>query len=248
MKLADLSQNDQMLVQTEFPAQLEKEAAAEAQLVNELYSTGFSKLASETIEMIEKGAEEAEAEGDSDDDDDDDKEDYKEKMDEGEKKEAAARGAFIARGYIDGLMKEGQAKANDPYHYVYDLLAEKVAHDPNMSEQEKIAAAEFLGHLKVGNVKLKMLGGAIRDAAQTMGNKAVAAGKDVGSKAMKRYKDIGRDAQIAATGSAKSRFGGKMVPQGKKTRAKAGLRALGKMTPELAAAGGAGYMMSGKKK
>lgn len=253
MKFQDLNQNDQMLVQTKFPASLEKEAAAEAGLVHELYSTGFSKLAAQTVSMIEKAAEEGEEEGEEEEGEESEKKDegYKEKMDEGEKKEAAARGAFIARGYIDGLMKQGAARTGDPYYYIYDLLAEKVAHHPEMSQQEKMAAADILGKLKsgVGAARGMFSSGAAKAKA------AVPQGAKDKAKAVKEHyqKRMGgaKDDAMMAAGYAKGQSGnyrGMIIPKGE--RAKALGRAAKAVAPEAAGVaalgGGTMYAMNNR--
>lgn len=125
MKVTDLNEEDQALVNKDFPAELEKWAAEEASKATELYTTGFDKLASEAANELDKLAEEDKEK----EEEDEEESEAAKKLDEGEKKEAAARGAFIARGYIDGLMKEGQERHEDPYHYLYPALSEKTGMD-----------------------------------------------------------------------------------------------------------------------
>ena len=111
------------LMNTQFPTELEKEAAAEAEKVQELYSVGFSKFASETADTMDKLAEESNEE----ESEESEEEEKKEKLSEEHKKEASARAAFIARGYIDGLMKEGSERHGDELHYLYPAIYEKLA-------------------------------------------------------------------------------------------------------------------------
>lgn len=121
MKFEELSQEDQMLVQTQFPAELEKQASAEIKMAQELYSAGFSKFATATAEALEKLAEEEKEPKEEEE------KEHEKKLDEEQKKEASARGAFIARGYIDGLMKLGQENYGDEYAYLYPFIQEKMA-------------------------------------------------------------------------------------------------------------------------
>lgn len=120
MKFEELSKEDQLLVQTTFPEGLEKEASAEITMAQELYSAGFSKFASETAEALEKLAKEEK-------DEEEEEHEHEKKLDEGQKKEASARGAFIAKGYIDGLMKLGKDNYQDEYAYLYPFIEEKIA-------------------------------------------------------------------------------------------------------------------------
>jgi len=119
MKFEELTKEDQTLVNTKFPEALEKDAAAEAEMINELYLTGFDKLAAEAAEAVDEHEKEEKAK--------EKEEKEKPELKEEHKKEASARGAFIARGYIDGLMKLGEEKHQDPFHYLYPALQEKLA-------------------------------------------------------------------------------------------------------------------------
>jgi hypothetical protein len=121
MKFEELSQEDQMLVQTQFPEELEKSASAEISLAQELYTAGFSKFASATAEALEKLAEEGK------ESDEEEEKEHEKKLDEDQKKEASARGAFIARGYIDGLKKLGSDNYGDEMAYLYPFIQEKMA-------------------------------------------------------------------------------------------------------------------------
>lgn len=111
-----LSAEQQELLDTQFPAEMEKEAAAQAALISDLYSTGFSKLASAACDEMDEKEKEEEKE-----------EHHKKPLEEKHEKEASDRGAFIARGYIDGLMKEGSERHDDELHYLYPFIAEKLA-------------------------------------------------------------------------------------------------------------------------
>lgn len=114
MKRADLTAEQKTLLGTKFPAELEKEAEQQVKISQEMYTTGFSKMAAEAADNMDEEEEESKSEADK-------------KLDEEQKKEASARGAFIARGYVDGLKKQGQDRHGDPLHYFYPSIIEKVA-------------------------------------------------------------------------------------------------------------------------
>jgi len=167
MKITDLSRDDQALVQTQFPAELEKEAAEQVKVAQELYSTGFAKFASETADMLDKLAEEAEKEEKEEGKEDE----HEKKLNEEQKKEAAARGQFIARGFIDGLKKLGSERYNDEMAYLYPFVNEKLA---------------FMGKA-LSDMGTKAVG-----AVQSAGLKAHMAGKHMGGKAGKALETAGR--------------------------------------------------------
>lgn len=155
MKITDLSAEDQALLNTEFPAELQKEAQAEVEKANDLYAVGFDKIASEMAD-------------DADKKEDEEKEEKKE-LSEEHKKEAAARGAFIARGVIDGLMKLGSERHGDELHYLYPAISEKLAMD--MKKVKELASA----------AKAKM---------QSAASKAKASAQAAGSKAKEKAKEV----------------------------------------------------------
>lgn len=156
MKFEDLSAEDQALLNTDFPEEIEKQAAAEVALAQDLYASGFAKLASESADAMDKVAEEEEEE---------EKEKPENKLDEEEKKEAAARGAFIAQGYIDGLKKLGSDRHGDENHYIYPFIAEKLA----AGGMEAGRVASFLSKLKssagAGAGKAKAMAGKGKEKA-----------------------------------------------------------------------------------
>lgn len=157
MRFEDLSPEDQKIATMDFPAEMEKEAMDKIAMTQELYQTGMNKLAMETAKEMDE-ADEAEKKEES--------EKPENKLDEGEKKEAAARGAFIARGYIDGLRKEGAANHGDEFHYLYPFIAEKVAMRMPNFKGGKDKVMEFLraqgskgmGHARAAGTKAKALG------------------------------------------------------------------------------------------
>lgn len=127
MKITDLSAEDQALLKTQFPAELEKEASEHVKIAQEMYSTGFSKFAAETAAELDKLAEEAEKEEKEHKEHDDKEKEMMKKMTEEHKKEASARGAFIAQGFVDGLKKLGTDKYKDENAYLQPFINEKLA-------------------------------------------------------------------------------------------------------------------------
>jgi hypothetical protein len=229
LEMKNLSYDDRMLVNTQFPAELEKEAAAEAAMINDLYSYGYEKVASSTIDFIEKGAEEGETKEEEKKEEtaEENKEDYKEKLNEEEKKEASVRGAFIARGFVDRLVKEGQDRYNDPYFFFYDMINEKVAQEIALCKEANEAKAM----------------GRVAKFLQASKEKALAAAgkaKNLGGKAVGAVKSE----------AAKTREGfGKMMDKNlsKSDRAKAAIRPVGYTAGALGAAGYGAKKVLGKK-
>lgn len=118
VKYEDLSPKDQELLNTDFGDEIEKQAAEKVAMAQDLYAAGFQKLAAESADEMDEADKEEKKEEESK---------PEKKLDEEEKKEASARGAFIAKGYIDGLKKLGSDRHGDENHYLYPFLAEKLA-------------------------------------------------------------------------------------------------------------------------
>jgi hypothetical protein len=114
----DLTKEQQALLDTQFPAEIEKQAAAEAAMAFELYEVGFEKMASEAAEKMDEEAKEEK------------KEEDKKELSEEQEKEAQSRAAFIARGFIDGLMEKGASQHGNAYHYLIPAISDKLAADP----------------------------------------------------------------------------------------------------------------------
>lgn len=160
MELKDLSKADQDLVNTQFPEDLEKQAAAEVAVAGECMNVGAS-LAASSVEELEKFAAEKEEE----------EEDHEKKLDEEHKKEGSIRGAFVARAYINNLIKEGQEKHNDPWTYLAPLIVEKYAMSGRM-EAAKAFASKMKGKASEG-------AGKVLHKMKDFGGKAVEKGKAV---------------------------------------------------------------------
>lgn len=79
MKFEELSKEDQELVNTDFGADLEKQAAEEIAEAVELYNMGFEKLAAEDVKAVEEEEKKKEEEEEND---------PVNKLTEGQKKEA----------------------------------------------------------------------------------------------------------------------------------------------------------------
>ncbi|NDC22581.1 MAG: hypothetical protein EBZ49_00400 [Proteobacteria bacterium] len=160
MTYEQLSAEDQALLDTQFPAELEKEAAAELQQAQELYSIGFEKLAVEAADTLDKLAEEKEEEEEKEE---------KPELSEEHKKEAAARASFIARAYCDGLMKLGQERHGNELHYFIPAIDEKIA---GWKEWPRQAWESTKGMASKGVGKAKELGGKLKDKTKGHGEKA----------------------------------------------------------------------------
>jgi hypothetical protein len=173
MKFEALSKEDQALLNTKFPEELEKEASAEVGRANELYAVGFEKMASGAADELDKSAEEEE------------EEEKKEKpeLDEDHKKEAAARGAFIARGYVDGLKKLGQERHQDELHYFYPALEEKLGMDAG---KLKGAFSSFAAKAKDLASKAKAGAGKAVEKGKAMHQASMAHVKSVGDKSLSK--------------------------------------------------------------
>lgn len=117
MRFEDLSPEDQRLVNTDLGS-FEKEAEARLSLANEMYSVGFNKLAAETADNLDayyaKVAEASEV-------------DDSISLDSESEKVAQELGAFIEKGYVDGLRKLGAERHGDEMAYLMPFLEEKVA-------------------------------------------------------------------------------------------------------------------------
>lgn len=191
MKITDLSKEDQALLNTEFPAELEKEAQAEIEKANELYDVGFSKIASEIAD-------------DADKKEDEEKEEKKE-LSEEHKKEAAARGAFIARGVIDGLMEKGASRHGDEFHYLYDAVEEKLA---ALADLKKIPARAY--HNFKENIRKATTGEKYKNLGERMSN--VSHRAPAGSKERKSLESLAKKNKLS--GKERAMEGGKAVAKG----------------------------------
>lgn len=208
----ELTKEQQDLLNTEFPADIEKAAAEEVNAALDLYTMGFDKMAAQAAETFDASeGEELETE--------------KVAFDDEMEKAASERAAFIARGYIDGLIKEGSERHGDELHYLYPFIAEKLA----------MSAAD-----------LKAMFGKGVSAAKDLGAKGVSKVKEVAPKAMAKTKDAAKDlaegAKQAVTGKVTGKHGRTM-----ELSAADRLRAGAKPAAVATAVAGGTYL-AGKKK
>jgi hypothetical protein len=177
MKFEDLSPEDQKLVNTDL-GDFEKEAAARLELANEMYEVGFNKLAAETADSMDEyfskvaSAEEV---------------DNSISLDSESEKVAQELGAFIEKGYIDGLRKLGEERHGDETVYLMPFLEEKVA--------AKGAKAWLAGLGK----KVKGFGEAAKSKAKDVGGSAKAKATAAGSYAKDKATAAGSYAKDKAT-------------------------------------------------
>jgi hypothetical protein len=148
MKFSELSQQDKMLLNTDFSEGLEKAAAEEVNIFNQMYTMGYEKLASETADSLDKLAAEK-----------DEEEEEKEELDEESEKKAAELGAIIERGFFDGLCKLGQDRHGDEMHYLAPFVQEKMAGwRDNLAKGQKSVSdfgAKLKGHAEKGTQAVK---------------------------------------------------------------------------------------------
>lgn len=218
MKFEELSKEDQELVNTDFGADLEKQAAEEIAEAVELYNMGFEKLAAEDVKAVEEEEKKKEEEEEND---------PVNKLTEGQKKEASAKGAFIAKGYLDGLMEKGASLHQDPYHYLYPALEEILVKEGADASKAKGIMEAVKGHYS----KAK---DAVKKAVKTVKDKS-----DAYHMEARVNKDI-------ATGKYKHKVNpadehGSMILNTPKDRVIAGLKAAGMYTPHAIVGAGGAY-------
>ena len=239
MKYQELSAEDKKLLNTDL-GEFDKVAAAEMSLAQEMYLNGFEKLAAETADYLDtvfaKVAEEEKEE----------KEEKKEDEDEETKKTAEELGAFIERGFFDGLRKLGAERYGDETVYIYPYLEEKVAEGGKFKAVRELAA-------KAGK-SITDLPGKVRGLAKhpSEGWRNMSAGeaaKHYGKKAVEPAvgygKDIARHARQALTGEPIGKASGRpsglvsRLSAGERTRE--GLKAVGKASAPVAVTGAGAF-------
>lgn len=195
-----LTAEQKALLETQFPAELEKEAAAEVAKIQELYSVGFEKMAAEAAEAMDKSEEEEEEE--------------KKELSKEQEKEASARAAFIARGYIDGLKKEGSERHGDELHYLYPALEEKLAGftDHAKSLLNKAKRHNPFSAAAIAASSSKKTKDGLMDYAKKKGMKGddaklVSSMKDVSKNKLKAAKEVAHKRQLIGAGLAGTSLG-----------------------------------------
>lgn len=227
MRRSELSPEDQKLLSTDLGA-FEKEAQAHVALCQEMYETGFSKLAAETADELDalysKTAEEAQVEEIN--------------LDSGSEKLAQDLGAFIERGYFDGLRKLGQERYGDETAYLYPFIEEKVAAGAAAGAKEWLAkrwssvADKAKGVASSAAEKAKKLPGAAKDYHKSMAEEASRGGKSLWRAARGRQPTSSKTDMILSPERRKE-----MAVSGLKDVGKAALRA----TPHAATLGLGGW-------
>lgn len=215
-----LSQQEEALLNIDFGPELEKMAADRAAAITDAYDYGFEKHAAAVAAEFDKLAEEEE--------DEDEDEDEDEEMDEESEKAAAELGAFIERGFFDGLRKLGAERHNDELHYIMPYVMQKVA----------------AGKAQGAMASMKKLWSQAKDVGAKGVEKAKGYAQEVSPSAIQQEaKGTYEQARRALTG--KGPGGGNL---GKNKRMEAGKKALigagktvGRASPYAAGAGAVGY-------
>ena len=199
----------------------------------DLFSVGFDKMAAASADELDKLAEGNE---DEDEDEDEEKED-KAPMKEEHKKEATARGAILARSYVEGLMKQGSARHGDPLHYLYDAIEADLVKQGAAKKDAKSFVEGLKEKAKKAYKTVKNTASKGYDTAKEQVGKA--------TKATKKYHtDAVKQLSAAVTGGS----GKKKLDVGK--RLALGAKGAVKFLPHAGVLAGLGYgahKMMGKK-
>ena len=240
-----LSQEEIQLLNTDFGEEIEKHAAARATAINDAYQYGFDKKASELANDMDKLAAEAEEAKKKEIED----EDEDEEMDEESEKAAAELGAFIERGFFDGLRKEGAERHGNEMHYLQPYIEEKIAVSAALKARTYLERASRAGK----GVADKVRKGAknVKEYHQKAYQQAKGGynARRLGKGMQEKAQAVGKD---TASGKALQSTGDSLVNTGTKSM----LRNTGKLVGSGAAAtgivGGTGYgaykAMGGGKK
>jgi hypothetical protein len=131
----NLTQQDAQLLSTQFDEETEKLAEAKANSIQEAYLYGLEKIAKEVADER---------------DEEDKKEESKkeEKMDEESEKAAAELGAFIERGFFDGLRKLGSERHGDEGFYLEPFITSKLAAEVSESTKKD---PHYIRRILLGN-------------------------------------------------------------------------------------------------
>jgi hypothetical protein len=224
----NLTQEQADLLNTDFGEEIEKEASVRAQAISECYNYGLEKIAAEVADKMDEEEKEEKKE--------EKEEHHEKKMDEESEKAAAELGAFIERGFFDGLRKLGSERHGDEMHYLVPYLQEKVA---------KGKAKAAVGAFEHAMNKIRSVGHGAKELAGKAKEHAAA-----GAQKVKEYHQTGAH-QVSH--GAKSMHGAFSAPKGKKMEhfgrgAKEFGKGVAHFTPHAAVVGGGGaYALSGKK-
>jgi len=136
--MPQLTKEAQELINTDFGEEIEKIAAARVDACDSVYIYGFNKMASEVADAMDSFDKTAAEDGEKEEKEEEEDE---EEMDEESEKQAAELGAFIERGFFDGLRKLGSDRHGDALHYLAPYLIEKTAEMAAHDAAEKMAAS-----------------------------------------------------------------------------------------------------------
>lgn len=139
MKIEELSAEDQALVKTDFGTDLEKVASEQAAVIQEMYQTGFDKLATAAADDMDKAAEQTKIASESE-------------LDGEQEKTASELGSFIERGFYDGLRKLGADRHGNEMHYLMPFVEEKVA-EAGAHSAMKAFGGKVMAHLRGAPMK-----------------------------------------------------------------------------------------------
>ena len=219
------------LLNMQFDEETEKLAAVRTEAIKNCYNYGMDKLAAEAIAQFD-AQEKIAAEDNEEENEEEEEENEEEEMDEESEKAAAELGAFIERGFFDGLRKEGSARHDDELHYVLPYVMEKAAAEAAAPylEAAEAAAQEAMDKIAAGKASIMERAGKYL--------------KGQNQKMKEGYNQVRK----AVTGKSKS---GK-TSYNKDVRmdsAKSGVKTIAKgSVPYAAAAGGVGAAGYGAKK
>jgi hypothetical protein len=154
-----LTAQDKALIGTDFGEDIEKIAADRAAAITEAYNYGFLKVAADVAEAQDEEEKKEEKK--------EEKEEKEEKMDEESEKAAAELGAFIERGFFDGLRKLGSECHGDEFHYLTPYVMNKIAEGKTKAIMEAIrgAATKAKGLAGKGVEKTKEYHKSMKDEA-----------------------------------------------------------------------------------
>jgi len=114
----ELTQQDKELLNTKFDEETEKIAAQRAGAIQEAYAYGLEKLAKDVADERDEEDKKEKEKG---------HEKKEDKMDEESEKAAAELGAFIERGFFDGIRKLGSERHGDEGYYLEPFIMQKIA-------------------------------------------------------------------------------------------------------------------------
>lgn len=232
MRFEDLSPADQQLLNTDL-GEVEKVAAENLALADEMYAHGFNKLAQEAADSLEAAAAAASEKVASE-----------EALDGESEKVATDLSAFIERGFFDGLRKLGSERYGDESVYLRPFIEEKVAQAGAEAAVAKLAGDESEKHY----LRRALLGNPISAAIEAKkGQKGRAFNDAAGNVYGKTLHDsaVGTAGGAAAGALGGAARGAVKTPGGAKAKALGALAGAGKGALIGGALGSGGGAVSG---